>query len=107
MKTDFKTGALWLLVGAFVMWLFQPDGLVRPVSAQLGGQAATSVEWEYNSQSVEAASIQTKLIELGTGGWEVFSVTSIDGVVETPGADGKPHVISQRFEVTAKRTKKS
>ena len=75
--------------------------------AQLGGQAATSVEWEYNSQSVEAASIQTKLIELGTGGWEVFSVTSIDGVVETPGADGKPHVISQRFEVTAKRTKKS
>ena len=105
MKADFKTGALWLTVGALAMWLFQSDGVVRPVSAQLGGPAAASVEWEYNSQSVEAASIQTKLIELGSGGWEVFSVTSTDGVVESPGADGKPHVISQRFEVTAKRTK--
>ncbi len=106
MKADFKTGALWLMAGALLMWLVQPEDLVRPASAQLSGPAAARVELEYNSQTVEAASIQTKLIELGTGGWEVFSVTSTDAVVESPGADGRPHVISQRFEVTAKRTKK-
>ena len=105
MKADFKTGAVWFLAGVLVMWLAQPDGFVRPVSAQGGAQAAINAEYEYNSQSVEAASIQTKLTELGSAGWEVFSVTSTDGVVDNAG-DGKPHVVTQRFEVSAKRARK-
>ena len=105
MKADFQSGAVWLVIGAALVWIAQPGDWVRPVTAQTGVPAAV-VEWEYNSQSVEAASIQTKLVEMGSGGWEVFSVTSTDGMVESPGADGKPHVISQRFEVTAKRLKK-
>lgn len=105
MKVDFKTGAVWLVVGAALVWIARPNDLVRPATAQTGSPAVV-VEWEYNSQSVEAVSIQTKLVEMGSGGWEVFSVTSTDGMVESPGADGKPHVISQRFEVTAKRLKK-
>lgn len=104
MKADFRTGAVWLMVGAALVWVAQPGDWARLATAQTGTAAAV-VEWEYNSQSVEAASIQTKLVELGSGGWEVFSVTSTDGMVESPGADGKPHVISQRFEVTAKRPK--
>jgi hypothetical protein len=43
---------------------------------------------------------------LGSAGWEVFSVTSTDRRVESNGVDVKPHVITQRFEVTAKRIKK-
>jgi hypothetical protein len=75
------------------------------MSAQVGVQAVGSVANEYNSQSVNAASLQTKLIELGTAGWEVFSVVSTNGSVDT-GGDGKPHVITQRFEVTSKRVKR-
>ena len=104
MKTDFKTGAVWLVIGAAMMWIVRPGDWVRPVAAQTGSLAAV-VEWEYNSQSVEAASIQAKLTELGIVGWEVFSVTSTDGVVDNAG-DGKPHVVTQRFEITAKRARK-
>lgn len=105
MKSDIKTKAVWLAVGAALIWIARPGDWTPPATAQTGSPAAV-VEYEYNSQSVEAASIQTKLTELGSAGWEVFSVTSTDGMVESPGADGKPHVISQRFEVTAKRIKK-
>ena len=104
MKADFKTGVVWLVIGAALVWIAQPSEWVRPATAQTGSPAAV-VKWEYNSQSIDAASIQTKLTELGSAGWEVFSVTSTDGVVDNAG-DGKPHVITQRFEVTAKRARK-
>ena len=106
MKADFKTGAVWLVIGAALVWIAQPGDWVRPVTAQTGTTAAV-VEWEYNSQSVDAASIQTKLTELGTAGWDVFSVTSSDAVVDDTAGDGKPHVVTRRFEVSAKRPKKS
>ena len=104
MKADFKTGAMWLVIGAALVWIARPGDWVRPATAQMGA-AAAAVEWEYNSQSVDAASIQTKLTELGSAGWEVFAVTSTDGVVDTAG-DGKPHVTTKQFEVSAKRPKK-
>ena len=104
MKANFKTGAVWLVIGAALVWIARPGDWVRPVTAQTGSPAAV-VEWEYNSQSVDAASIQTKLTELGTTGWEVYSVMSTDAIVDTAG-DGKPHVVTQRFEVTAKRARK-
>ena len=105
MRSQFHTGLVCLGLGLGLSWLFMSSGSTQQAVAQVGAGNAV-VEWEYNSQSVEAASIQTKLVEMGSGGWEVFSVTSTDGMVESPGADGKPHVISQRFEVTAKRLKK-
>ena len=104
MKADFKTGAVWLVIGAALVWIARPGDWVRPVTAQTGSPAAV-VELEYNSQSAEAASVQTKLNELGTAGWEAFSVTITDSIVDT-GGDGKPHVVTQRFEVSAKRPKK-
>ena len=104
MKADFKTGAVWLVMGAALVWVARPGDWVRPATAQVGTAVAV-VEWEYNSQSVDAASIQTKLTELGIAGWEVFSVMSTDAIVDTAG-DGKPHVVTQRFEVSAKRAKR-
>jgi len=104
MKADFKTGAVWLVIGAVLVWIAPSGDWARPVTAQTGAPAA-AVEWEYNSQSIDVASIQSKLTELGTAGWEVFAVTSTDGVVDNAG-DGKPHVVTQRFEVTAKRAGK-
>lgn len=92
------------MVGAALIWVAQPDGWVRPLTAQMGTTDAI-IEWEYNSQSIDATSIQVKLTELGNAGWEVFAVTSTDGVVDNA-ADGKPHVVTQRFEVTAKRARK-
>ncbi len=104
MKANFKSGAVWLGIGAALVWIARPGDWVRPVTAQTGAAVAV-VEWEYNSQSVEAASVQTKLNELGSTGWEVFSVSSSDRVVDNAG-DGKPHIITERFEVSAKRPKK-
>ena len=49
MKANVKTGALWFLAGALVMSLARPDSLIRPASAQ-EAQAASNVEYEYNSQ---------------------------------------------------------
>ena len=105
MKADFKAGGVWLVIGAALVWIARPDDWVRPVTAQTGSPAAVA-EWEYNSQSIEAASIQTKLTELGTAGWDVFSVTSTDAVVDDTTGDGKPHVVTRRLEVTAKRARK-
>jgi hypothetical protein len=66
--------------------------------------AAGAAGWEYQTASVELASLATKLTEFGRDGWEVFSLMHTDGVVDT-GADGKPHIVYLRAEVTAKRPK--
>lgn len=66
--------------------------------------AAAVAGWEYQTSSVELASLATKLTEFGRDGWEVFSLMHTDGIVDT-GADGKPHITYTRVEVTAKRPK--
>lgn len=74
-----------------------------PRPARAAAVAATT-NWEYQTASVDAASLATKLIECGRDGWEVFAIVSTDAIVENA-PDGKPHVTTQRFEVTAKRPK--
>ena len=105
MNANVKFMATGFVAGLLAIWLMASADVGRQAVAQTGA-APAGVEWEYNSISVDAPSIQTQLAMLGTAGWEVFSVTSTDGMVESNGADGKPHVITQRFEVTAKRIKK-
>lgn len=105
MNTTMKTGMSGFVIGLSVVWLLTSSTTNVCINAQTTTSPAT-VEWEYNSISVDAPSIQTQLATLGSAGWEVFSVTSTDGMVESNGTDGKPHVITQRFEVTAKRLKK-
>ncbi len=104
MKANLKSGAVWLVIGAALVWIARPGDWVRPATAQMGATAAV-VEWEYTSQNVDAASVQTKLNEIGSAGWEAFSVSSTDATVDTAG-DGKPHVVTQRMEISAKRPKK-
>ena len=33
MKADFKTGAVWLTIGAALVWIARPGDWVRPVTA--------------------------------------------------------------------------
>jgi hypothetical protein len=105
MKANCKTGAAWFLVGALVMGLAQLDNSIRPASAQGGAQAATHSDWEYKTESIEATTIQAKLTEFGAAGWEVFSVESTNRALENADT-GTPHIVTQRFEITAKRAKK-
>ena len=76
-----------------------------PRAAAQVSPAAEAIVWEYTTTNVDTGSLQTKLMELGTAGWEEVAVTATDNKLDT-GADGLAHVTLQRMEVTAKRTKK-
>lgn len=75
-------------------------GITREAHAQQPD--ANDSVWEYKTSSIDAASLQTHLTSLGSDGWEAFSITTTDAIVDT-GPDGKPHLTTQRFEVTARR----
>ncbi len=66
--------------------------------------AAANAGWEYQTASVELGSLSTKLNDLGKDSWDVVMIIPTDSVVDN-GPDGKPHVLVQRVEVTAKRPK--
>lgn len=91
--------ALAVVMGTLSSTAFRSDRHAAQAHA-----AAAVAGWEYQTASVELASLATKLTEFGRDGWEVFSLMHTDGVVET-GADGKPHITYTRVEVTAKRPK--
>lgn len=99
MTTTGRTAVLCgvaLIAGAVVM------GLRPQESTVLAQGPAGRTTWEYQTLSVDLPSLAARLNELGGEGWEVFSIISTDGVVDTQ-ADTKPHVLCQRVEVTAKR----
>jgi hypothetical protein len=73
----------------------------RPaVSFQAADGAPT--RWEYNTVTVEAASLQAKLGELATDGWEVFSLDDYESKVEG-GDNNQPRLTVEKYQVTAKR----
>lgn len=87
------------LAGIAGFTLIRSEMQPRPAHA-----AAGAAGWDYQTASVELGSLSTKLTEFGRDGWEVFSIVNTDATVDN-GADGKPHVINLRVEVTAKRPK--
>ena len=78
--------------------------LVSKASAQVVGTVDRE-SWEYQTNSIDAASLQSMLTVMGADGWEVFSVTGTDGIIDT-GHDGKSHLNTQRFEIFAKRKRR-
>lgn len=95
------TRSQWYGLGLVVAVL--ASGVLVSRTGAAGGAQGPTV-WEYQTASVETGSLATKLMEFGRDGWEVFSIVSTDATVDT-GADGKPHVVNLRVEVTAKRPK--
>lgn len=94
-----------LVIGCMLSGLnVLPWGSGRVAHAQ-GADSGQAVTWEYKTTSIDAASLQTHLTSLGADGWEAFSITTTDASVDT-GPDGKPHLTTQRFEVSAKRKSK-
>ena len=105
---DWKRGTIAATFGLLVGYLlFGARDASLPMSNLASAQVASgdSIVWEYSSISIDAASLQTKLISMGVDGWDVFSIVSTDGLVDT-GADAKPHLVTQRFEVTGKRKRR-
>jgi hypothetical protein len=100
-----QTMKLWMLPAALALllsvghipWQGHPQA-----SAQVASFKATA--WDYQTASVEAGNLNAKLLELGRDGWEAFAIVSSDAVVDNA-PDGKPHLTTLRFEVTAKRPK--
>jgi len=62
-------------------------------------------KWDYATASIDAGSLQAHLTELGNAGWDVFSIDRAGMVLDQP-ADGKTHLVAERYQVSAKRPSK-
>lgn len=67
-----------------------------------GAAKAEANKWEYITESVGSATLQDRLSQLGKAGWEVFSVTRSDSVLENQQLN-QPRIRVTNFQVTAKR----
>ena len=104
-KREFLLFAIGLAAG-YLLFGTRGNSLAPVKEAMAQATAARdAIVWEYRTSSTDVISLQAILTALGADGWEVFSITSVDAILDT-GPDGKPHVTSQRLEVTAKRTRR-
>ena len=92
-----KFGILGLVLMLTALWLF--NQAAPTYSAPSENEV---VKWEYSTTGLEASVLPAKLTELGNDGWDVFSIVRTDSVVEQ-GNDGKTHLTTSQFQVTAKR----
>jgi hypothetical protein len=68
--------------------------------------APTSGKWDYSTATVDLGSLAGTLSELGTQGWEVFSVDHVVSYLDQQEADGKTRLVVEKMQVTAKRPQK-
>lgn len=104
MALQFRTTIFGAVAGLGVGWLLLSSSANQRVAAQ-ATPAGDGRIWEYNTVSIEPASMQAKLTELGADGWEVFAIVNSDLVLDQTN-DSRPHLITQRVEVTSKRPRK-
>src|SRR5262245_5104571 len=57
---------------------------------------------QYMTAAVDANSLEGKLGDLTRENWEIFSITTASQSIDQ-GADGKTHIIVDKFQVTARR----
>src|SRR5262249_35295198 len=57
---------------------------------------------QYMTTAVDANSLEGKLGDLARDNWEIFSVATSSQSIDQ-GADGKTHIIVEKFQVTARR----
>ena len=102
MSRSMKSGlAAAIACSVFGLLLLRTE--VHSVQVQAATAAALS-GWDYQTASVDLASLTPKLMELSKDGWEVINIISIDTMIDqTP--DGKAHILTQRVEVTSRRPK--
>lgn len=104
MALQFRTTVFGAVAGLGVGWLLLSTTMNQHVAAQ-ATPAPEGIIWEYNTVSLEPSSMQAKLTELGADGWEVFAIVNSDLVLDQTN-DSRPHLITQRVEVTSKRARK-
>lgn len=104
MALQFRTTALGAVAGVCMGWLVLTATMSQDVAAQ-ATPVPEGIVWEYNTVSLDTASLQAKLTELGADGWEVFAIVNSDLVLDQTN-DSRPHLIAQRVEVTSKRARK-
>lgn len=103
MSLQFRKAFLGAVAGLGVGWV-----ILSTTNQHVAAQATPVGEgiiWEYNTVSLEPASMQAKLTELGLDGWEVFAIVNSDLALDQTN-DSRPHLITQRVEVTSKRARK-
>jgi len=104
MAKSAQTTFLGAVAGLGIGWVLLTVMAHQPVSAEANAPTE-GVVWEYNTVSLEPASMQAKLTELGADGWEVFAIVNSDLVLDQTN-DSRPHLITQRVEITSKRPRK-
>lgn len=104
MALKFRTTVLGAAAGLCMAGLVLTATMNQDVAAQ-ATPAPEGIVWEYNTVSLEPASMQAKLTELGLDGWEVFAIVNSDLVLDQTN-DSRPHLVTQRVEVTSKRARK-
>ena len=62
---------------------------------------AKPTKWEYTAVNINSNELAVKLTELGNSGWEVFSVVPAQSKVD--GSDGTARVISEKYDVSARK----
>jgi hypothetical protein len=60
------------------------------------------VKWEYNTATVEAGELQTRLAEFGANGWEVFSVQQASQYLEQDQGP-KTRLIVEKYQITGRK----
>lgn len=66
--------------------------------------AKPAARWEYKTTTVDAASLQPGLDDMGADGWEIFSIERAGQVIEqTP--DNKTRLVADKYQVTGRRSR--
>lgn len=86
-----------------VLALFAGAFFLSVDSARSYDKQTKAATIEYKTDSVDADSLQVALDALGKQGWNVFSVTRAELRLE-PGANQQTRLISDKYQVTAKRS---
>ena len=70
------------------------------------GHISFTREDGFTTATVDLGSLAGTLSELGTQGWEVFSVDHVVSYLDQQEADGKTRLVVEKMQVTAKRPQK-
>ena len=69
-----------------------------------GQQAAAETKTEYTVVTIDANTLSAKVTELAGQGWDVVTITVLEAKVDGGGAT--PKVITEKYDVTCRRTVK-
>jgi hypothetical protein len=96
------TGTITLAVLCLAIGAWLGAEPFKPASAFSYPDPAAIQPPQYTTTIVEANSLEGKIGDLARENWEIFSITTASSSIDQ-GADGKTHIVVDKFQVTARR----